>query len=284
MPMFNDPRYANDGPTPMTIEAPARIDAETPAQFALRACRAAAEYQAEHNAAAAADYRVDQNGNPVGKLSHQGYLDKKQAVKTSEAAQRLELAEIADARRVEEAQQKYDAAVKGLTTQGDTADELRRNRFADRMHRKFDAAQGDVLKTSLAQRMVEEASPAELSVLLEELPTRLPDTSWLPAKLKQVNPEVGAATEELWKARQSSALTQYAIAATRRGFDSGIPTPKVVLDKLAPAVARVDPDRPQADPGAAAIQSRDGLKGMSPTEVMEAYRAGRLDNLMGRQQ
>jgi hypothetical protein len=79
-------------------------------------------------------------------------------------------------------------------------------------------------------------------VFIEELPTALPNTSWMPAKLREVSPEVGSAATELQHANQIADVHRFAIGAVRQGFERGTPVPKAVLDKLGPAVARLDSD------------------------------------------
>jgi hypothetical protein len=240
MPVLSRPfQPVPEPPAPMTVE-PARIAADTVAEMNHKAAYAAVEYQVELNADAAQHYGVDMYGNEVGTLTKQGYLDRIASVRTSDAARLLDLAEAADARRLEEARSRYDAAVAGLRTEGDTAEELRRSRYADRVQRQLDAAEGEGVKTAVAVRLVEDASPAELSVLLEF--EEVAKASWLPEKLNQVNAELGAAATERQRAEQCHAISRYEIGAVRRGFDSGVPLPKAVLDTLAPAVTRVDPD------------------------------------------
>jgi hypothetical protein len=242
MPLISKPfQPVPEPPTPMTIEQP-RPPANTVAQMNHQACIAAVEYQADVKAAAAEHYGVDIHGNEVGTLTKQGYLDRVASVRNSDAARLLDLAEDADARRVTEARERYAAVMASKRTEGDIAEELRRSRYAERVHRHLDAAEGEGVKTAVAVKLVEDASPSELSVLLEELPTRLDNTAWLPEKLKQVDPELADAAMELRKAEQCHAISQYQIGAVRRGFDSGVPLPRAVLDRLAPAVARVDPD------------------------------------------
>jgi hypothetical protein len=57
-----------------------------------------------------------------------------------------------------------------------------------------------------------------------------------------VNHELGTAATELRQAEQRHALVTYAAEATHGAFDRGAPLPKAVLDRLAPAVARLDPE------------------------------------------
>jgi hypothetical protein len=151
-------------------------------------------------------------------------LDARKAeIRNSDAARQLDIAEAAIAHREDEAQERYNAAVSGLTNEGDMADELRRSRYAGRVHRQLADADGDGRKITVARRLIDDAKPSELSALIEELPTALPNIDWLPAKLKEVCPEVGSAAEDLrqqarsrrWSGTQSARCDEGLNAARR---------------------------------------------------------------------
>jgi hypothetical protein len=118
---------------------------------------------------------------------------------------------------------------------------------SNRINRQLDAAQGGALKTALAQRFIKEAkTDGEVAVLLEELPTRLDDTSWLPKLLEEVRPEIGRAAVEKNDEARISTVINYTVGRVRESIKQGQPLPRCVLDKLAEAVTRLDPDAKQA--------------------------------------
>jgi hypothetical protein len=148
----------------------------------------------------------------------------------------------ADRDDVEAHRRAFDAKVEALHVDGDPAQEARNTRYAGRVHLTLDGVESEPLKHAKAQEMFDEArdDPAKLSVLLEEIPARLPTAAaWMPAKVKQINSELGTAAEGLAQALQRSALTQFAVSATRRGLQSGMPVNKAVLDGLKPAIERL---------------------------------------------
>jgi hypothetical protein len=245
-------RHENDQHQPFQIDhgpgpGPQQAQPETAAQLSFNTCVGLNDVHAELKAAKDAEALEEYRAN---RITEKGFAERRRASAfgdDGEPERLLGMIEQTDAQCVEAARSRYTAAVDALSAPGDTSEELRRTRFAIRVNREIDAAQNGALKTALAQRLIKDAkTDGEVAVLLEELPTKLDNTNWLPDYLKQVRPEIGNRAAELANAERLSMVTRYTVGAVRRGIKRGQPVPKAVFDRLAPAVARFDPDAKQA--------------------------------------
>lgn len=211
--------------------------AETPVQLAFQAFDAAIAAQRDLNKEVAAEYNDGR-----GTLTEQGLRERKASIQSSPAATMVDAAEQTVASREAEARQRYEKLIEGYVQPGDSAQEQRNSRYAQRIQRELAAADSPGRKVAVATELLEKADPAQRGVLVEELPSLFAgsDTSWIERKLEEVDPELGAATTELRLASQCNQMARYAAAKVRDGFRTG--SPPVALDVLKPAVARLDPD------------------------------------------
>jgi hypothetical protein len=223
------------GHTTLAPRPQPRPAAETPVRLAFQGFNAAVDAQLDHNREAEVDYerRI---------LTEEGVRERKAQIANSPAAKIVDMSEQTMANRQAEARQRYDNLIAGLVQHEDAAQEQRNTRYLQRVDREFDAADTSGQKVATATGLMEKADRTQLGLLIEDLPSRFvgSDTSWIEAKLVQVDPELGAAATELRLATQCSHLASYAATSVRAGFKTGSPPKK--LDVLAPAVARLDPD------------------------------------------
>jgi len=193
--------------------------------------------QAQHDLNAEVDAEFER-----GHLTEQGMRERKAEIQNSAAFRAVDMGEAAVIAREAEARQRYDELIASKVHPDDTAEELRHTRYVGRVEREMAAADTQGGKVAAAHRLLEKASPGELSVLLEELPSMFPgqDSLWIDEKLVHIDPQLGAAGAELKTATHCRQMSDYAAGAVRAGFQSGSSTRK--LDVLTPAVARLDPD------------------------------------------
>lgn len=234
----NTPRYDEHPPMTVTRSAdvratPQHVPSKPPPPAQIQACLAAT---AEQSRIIAEADKLFNEGR--GSLTRQGYIDMKASIKNTEAARLLDLINERDAAQAAKARQEYQASIAALRTEGDTADELRRTRFAAKAEQKLQAAANAATKVAVAEEMVKAATKSELSVLLENDEIRT--ASWLPGVLEQVDPEIAAKAAEAQRLSQLATITGQAVGAAQRGMQNGVPTPKVVFDKLAPLYERYD--------------------------------------------
>jgi hypothetical protein len=240
-----------DNHQPMTVArpgpSPQRVEPETVAQLGFNLCvglnQAHAEQKAAKDAAALEDYRAN-------RITEAGFNERCESSAfgdDGEVEQILSRITNTFAKRQEAASSRYDEVFEPLSAPGDAAEESRRTRYSSQVNRLFDAAQGVAPKTALAQRLTRENAnnDGKLAVLLEELPTRLYDTSW-PKLLEEVRPEIGRAAVEKTDETRISTVINYTVGRVRESIKQGQPLPRCVLDKLAEAVTRLDPDAKQA--------------------------------------
>lgn len=128
--------------------------------------------------------------------------------------------------RREQAQNELDKIRADLTPDGDTAAELRANRYWNRTKAVLDTLDSGHLLRS-AQDLVAKAGTAELGTLLQELgpyfASRGKTTEWIEPTVAQVVPEFGRAREQLTKADQALQVTEFNAKALRRGVHEGRP-------------------------------------------------------------
>jgi hypothetical protein len=223
--------------------APQPPKAETPAALAFQAYREAVDAQRDLNAEIDAQWDAERRMPPDERvLTEKAVRDKKAEIRTSPAARVVDMGEHAVLQRRAEADARYADLIAAKIQQGDSAQESRNTRFAQRIQRELDAAKSPGERVAVAQRMLEKADPAQLGVLVEELPSQFPDTQagWLEAKLREIDPQLADAAEDCRRAGQVAAMSNYAASSVRHGFATG--TPPTQISRLAAAVPTYDPD------------------------------------------
>ncbi len=155
----------------------------------------------------------------------------------TETARYLDTVEEAVDTRLTVAQAKYEAQLAGLSKDGDAAAESRAIRIRDRALDTLKASDSPV---TAAQRMFEKATPEELSVYLQEVPSYLLNrdlpTSFISAVVERKLPELAAAQREVNQAQQAKTVLDYDVTAVRNGIKTGFP-PTQLVDP-----SRFDPD------------------------------------------
>jgi hypothetical protein len=161
------------------------------------------------------------------------------AFANSAEAQYLDSVQSAIHNRVTQARTDYQQHLDSLSPEGDTAQELRNNRAWERERRKLDATENGSLALSLAKNAIENADPATLGVLLQEVPSYLESrnvpTDWVQPVVTQRIPELGEKMARVQQAQRAQAVVDYDIAALRQGFQKGhAPTQLVNPSKYDP--------------------------------------------------
>jgi hypothetical protein len=140
-------------------------------------------------------------------------------------------------------QAEVQATLKALSPPGDTAEELRRQRVLDRTLRKLDKAKDVGSVTQAAREMLEQATPDELPVLVQEVPHYLEDAGapadWVQRIVATKAPQLAEAQTKLAAAQQAQVMTRQAAKFVRDGIRDG--SPPTQLHLLDPS--RFDPDR-----------------------------------------
>jgi hypothetical protein len=135
------------------------------------------------------------------------------------------------------------ATLKALSPPGDTAEELRRQRVLDRTLRKLDKARDVGSVTQAAREMLEQATPDELPVLVQEIPHYLDDAGapadWVPKVVAAKAPQLAEAQTRLATAKQAQVLSRAAAKLVRDGVRNH--RPPTQLHRLDPT--RFDPER-----------------------------------------
>jgi hypothetical protein len=144
---------------------------------------------------------------------------------------------------VERKQGDVAQAIAALSPLGDTAEELRNGRVWDRTERKLAAATDAGSVTNAARQALEQATPAELGVLLQEIPSYLESvgapTDWVHKVVAAKAPEVAKARCKLDAAKQARVLTHHGAKLVRDGIRNGHPPTQLHL--LDPS--KYDPDK-----------------------------------------
>jgi spore coat protein CotF len=147
---------------------------------------------------------------------------------------------------VAQKQAEVDASLKALSPVGDTAEELRNDRAWGRTERKLAAAKDIGKVTQTARQALEQANPAELGVLLQQIPSYLESvgapTNWINDVVAHKVPELAEKRDTLATAKQAQAMNRTAAKLVLDGIRDG--SPPTQLHRLDPS--RFDPDR---DPG-----------------------------------
>lgn len=135
------------------------------------------------------------------------------AFSNSPAMKQVDEAERLVIERDEAAEQAVTDIVKGLSPQGDTAQELRAGRAWDRAVRQLDSVSPDRVP-EMARKLIANASSDELGVLLTELPSLLTskgheNLDWIEQAVAQKVPELAKALEQRKLATQARTLIAY---------------------------------------------------------------------------
>jgi len=113
-----------------------------------------------------------------------------------------------------------------LSPNGDTAAELRANRYRDRVIRRLDVKDPGQLFNAANEELAG-ATREGLGTLLQELPSYLQSrgvtTDWIDAAVAQVVPEFAAARAELKKAESAFQITRQNVGFLKQGFANGRP-------------------------------------------------------------
>jgi hypothetical protein len=129
----------------------------------------------------------------------------------------------------------------GLSPDGDTAAELRANRYWLRTKPLLDNAKEGAV--SRAQKLITTASREELGTLLQELPAYLEahnqPTSWIESAVSQAVPEYGQAVKRNRLAQKALTIAKYNADNLRRTFAEGRAGSPLVLADL----RGYDPDK-----------------------------------------
>jgi hypothetical protein len=128
--------------------------------------------------------------------------------------------------------------IAGLTA---NIDESTAGRIRDRAFDRLEHAESP---TSAAQALLENAKPAELGVLLEEIPgwleSRNQPTGFIPKVVASIRPDVAEAVIKRDKANQVNQIGHQTIKQIRRGLETGTPAAHLMPVSL---VQKYDPER-----------------------------------------
>lgn len=178
----------------------------------------------------------------AGHITDEGARTQLAALANSEAAQGVNQAPAEVQAMRDEKAARVKALRDGLVTPGDAAQETRNSRFWERSKTTL-AAQDPGKAAATAQQMIADATRAQLSVLLEELPSALEGrgvpADWIAGEIARRVPELGEAQSQLDTAEKALQATRYNATAVTKGFETGTPPTKLVDP------ARFDPDRPR---------------------------------------
>ena len=180
-----------------------------------------------------------------GTLTEQGLLESQALTcfaPDSVVAQLNDAAKQAMVDREAQARERYENMIASMIKPGDAAQEQRNSRYLARVERELDQADSPGKKVAVAEELIQKADPAQRGLLIEELPSLFTgDTSWIEATIQKVDPELASAATEVKHASQCTAMATWAHQQVQHGLKTGRPPQK--LDVLAPAIARLDPDR-----------------------------------------
>jgi hypothetical protein len=122
----------------------------------------------------------------------------------------------------EQAQSAYANTIRGLSTPGDTAQELRNQRTIDRAARQLDAASEGERAAIAAKLIAEHADdPAAVGALVSELPSFGVPEGVIREAATQARPELTEAAERAKKAQQSAAILRNDARRLRDSFKDG---------------------------------------------------------------
>jgi hypothetical protein len=224
-------------------QAPPRMPSRaTTVGAAFAALQSVAEAQREYNAELATNAEY---------YTRDGFKAKQLEFKDSETAKLVDAAEFVVGARKDVARNKFHGMIGGMVdTSADSAQEQRNDRYLDGVRRRVgaDDEPGSKIARARAELGDPQLSRNQRGLLAEEFRTLFPDDNgWVQAELTKVDPELGAAHQELHNCEQSSVLISAAAKQLRAGLGTGAPPSEDYLRTLAPAVARYDPDTETAE-------------------------------------
>jgi hypothetical protein len=200
---FQQPQnFGSDSPPAARAAAALRFNGEPVA---------AADVAIKHADAAFADHVAstpsDGSLSPTGVKNYiQQFADSPAYKAVGDAVQKV--ADAADA-----ADANVDSVRAGLSSDGDAATELRNTRFWNRTQRTLDSVSDAARLSTTAQDLVKNATPDQLGVLLDELPSYLLSkgvpSGWLDAATTTVVPELADAKADAALAHKALQVTSY---------------------------------------------------------------------------
>jgi hypothetical protein len=161
---------------------------------------------------------------------------------STDAARDLDGAVSEVVQRRDEAAAKVDQERRKLTPELDTAGELRAGRIRDRAIRQLEGSDSTKL-VATARHLIENADPAELGVLAEEvrpfLESKGAPTNWLEPVIANAAPDYAAKRAELQQTELALQVTRVKASTAKESFQRGnAPTSLGLLDPT-----RYDPDK-----------------------------------------
>jgi len=161
-----------------------------------------------------------------GNFSPEGYQAQIAAFQNTAAARAVDTALESVTAHRDAAAAQVAKVKRDLSPNGDTAAELRANRYRDRVIRRLDVKDPGQLFNAANEELAG-ATREELGTLLQELPSYLQSrgvtTDWIDAAVAQVVPEFAAARAELKKAESAFLITRQNVGFVKQGFANGRP-------------------------------------------------------------
>lgn len=235
------PRNEAPQPVPFTING---RPADEPEPRRLQPDGSLSPVAQAHAAIVNADKAYRQHREAVqqsaSQYSPQGLVDAVRQFADSDEAKAAQDAVQQVRQRAEQAKQDRDKIRGGLRPADDAASQVAAQRFWDRRSRVLDGLKPERVPAVVANFM-KEASPQELSVLMQELPdyleSRGQSSEYLDASLRDRLPEYARATEQLKKAEQARTIIEHGAARLQQAWSEGTPAPGLPIDP-----SRYDPD------------------------------------------
>jgi hypothetical protein len=163
------------------------------------------------------------NDIPREHYSAEGLTAQIQRFGDTDAAKAVDQAVAQVRDRADKATAQVDKIRRDLSTNGDTAAELRATRYWDRTKAVLDTAKEGAF--GKAQKLIANADREQLGVLLQELPSYLEahghTSDWIDTAVGQVAPEYARATKQHQKARQALTIAEYNAKSLRASFANG---------------------------------------------------------------
>lgn len=143
------------------------------------------------------------------------------------------------------AHSKFDNLVNGMVdTDADAAQESRNDRFLDQSRRTITADDDPSRQISRAREVLgkPELDRNQRGLLAKELDVLFPGNDWVQPELTRVDPVRAEVHAEVHNADQSYVLINQAANVVQTGIATSTPVSKQFFERLAPAVAKWDPD------------------------------------------
>lgn len=258
MPLINDehgghrpppdyrPTPPNTAATPHTIDGltaeqaaqQARIAAaranQTPAQQLYAALTDTVERQREHVAAVGAEYEQHRNAD---------YAKQKIVEFASTTAGQMPTAVEQTAAKMEaHYARERDALRGGMLQDGDTAEEIRRDRMLRQFRERFDHAESVGAKVALAQQVMANGDRSTRALVADECRAALDPAVFeagIERPLAAMDPELAEAERRYHDAQLCHQTLSHAAGMVSRGIKTG--SPPTTLGTLADVVHRYDP-------------------------------------------